>query len=108
MTPLTVEKIMRDEKWIGTSPSNTYWSSDGKYLFFNWNPEKAVSDSIYYITKANLVPQKASISLQRESTSADEIKYNTARTLYTYSKNGDIFLQDVKTVQPRHDVECKR
>src|SRR5882724_7365814 len=38
---LTVEKIMQDPKWIGTSPSDPYWSRDGKYLFFNWNPEKA-------------------------------------------------------------------
>ncbi|MBS1914972.1 MAG: S9 family peptidase [Bacteroidetes bacterium] len=97
MAPLTVEKIMRDEKWIGTSPSNTYWSADGKYLFFSWNPEKAVSDSIYYITKTNFTPQKASISLQREATSADEIKYNVSRTAYTFSKNGDVFLQDVKS-----------
>jgi len=35
---LTVEKIMRDPKWIGTSPSNPMWSVDGNLLFFNWNP----------------------------------------------------------------------
>lgn len=34
LAPLTVEKIMRDQKWIGTSPSNPYWSADGRYLFF--------------------------------------------------------------------------
>jgi len=26
---LTVEKIMRDPKWMGTSPSGTQWSFDG-------------------------------------------------------------------------------
>ena len=39
---LTVEKIMRDPKWIGTSPSAPQWSPDGKTLFFNWNPDKAI------------------------------------------------------------------
>ena len=25
---LSVEKIMRDPKWMGTSPSGTFWSND--------------------------------------------------------------------------------
>ena len=56
---LTVEKIMRDPKWIGTSPSGPQWSADGKTLFFNWNPDKATSDSLYYITTGNKIPVKA-------------------------------------------------
>src|SRR5829696_2440546 len=52
LAPLTVEKIMRDQDWIGTSPSNPYWSADGRYLFFQWNPVNALSDSLYYITLA--------------------------------------------------------
>src|SRR2546423_6023909 len=55
---LSVEKIMRDPKWIGSSPSNPYWSQDGKYLLFSWNPENASADSIYYITPTNLHPLK--------------------------------------------------
>ncbi|WP_315816592.1 hypothetical protein [Paraflavitalea speifideaquila] len=55
---LTVEKIMRDPKWIGTSPSGPEWSFDGKYLLFSWNPEKATSDSVYYITPTALTPKK--------------------------------------------------
>lgn len=30
---LTVEKIMRDPKWMGTQPSNISWSWDGKQIF---------------------------------------------------------------------------
>ena len=29
LSPLTVNKIMRDPKWIGTSPSNLQWTADG-------------------------------------------------------------------------------
>lgn len=37
---LTVQKIMQDPKsWVGTSPSNPFWSEDGQTLYFNWNPE---------------------------------------------------------------------
>ena len=47
---LTIEKIMRDPKWIGSSPSNLQWTNDGQFLYFNWNPEKAAADSLYYIS----------------------------------------------------------
>ena len=43
---LSVEKIMRDPKWMGTSPSNTFWSNDGSTLYFLWNPDKSPADSI--------------------------------------------------------------
>ena len=94
---LTVEKIMRDPKWIGTSPSNIYWSNDGKYLFFNWNPEKAISDSLYYITKENLNPTKADYHIKQNILSANNVVYNHTRTAFTYSRNGDIFFADAKT-----------
>lgn len=97
LPPLTVQKIMRDEKWIGTSPSNPYWSSDSRYLFFNWNPQKAVSDSVYYISKENDVPQKASAAFLQSVTEANNISYNNSRTEYTFSKEGDIYLTEIKT-----------
>src|SRR5450756_1561106 len=74
--PLTVEKIMQDPKWIGTSPSAPYWSRDGKYLFFNWNPDRALSDSAYYITPENRHPQKAPFSLQHNLIAAEAASYN--------------------------------
>jgi len=101
LSPLTVQKIMRDEKWIGTSPSSPYWSSDSRYLFFSWNPEKTISDSVYYITKDNTVPQKTSASFLQSVIDANSITYNISRTAYTFSKDGDIFLTDTKTGKQR-------
>lgn len=58
---LTVEKIMEDPaKWIGTSPSNIFWSEDSKTIYFNWNPEQNRADSLYKITLTNRTPQKVS------------------------------------------------
>lgn len=94
---LTVEKIMRDPKWIGTSPSNAMWSQDGKYLFFSWNPDNAASDSLYYITTTGLVPKKATVSMMRSTVSYADVTYNVARSAYTYEKNGDIFIGETKT-----------
>ena len=65
LAPLTVEKIMRDPKWIGVAPSNAFWSEDGKQLYFNWNPDKNAGDSLYSISLTNKTPQKVSATLRR-------------------------------------------
>ena len=58
---LTVKKIMQDPKtWIGTSPSNPFWSEDGKTLYFYWNPEANPGDSLYKTTAAGTPPVKVS------------------------------------------------
>src|SRR5436190_4338594 len=94
---LTVEKIMRDPKWIGTSPSNPAWSNDGTTLYFSWNPDKAPNDSLYYITLSNRIPVKASVVQKQGFISPNAYVYNNARTAYAYAREGDIFYTDIKT-----------
>lgn len=98
---LTVEKIMRDPKWIGTAPSNVNWSIDGKTIYFNWNPDNAPADSLYKITLQNRTPQKVS-KKERLALPTRFGTYNKAFTKFLYEKNGDLFLLDVisgKTTQ---------
>lgn len=101
---LTVEKIMRDPKWIGSSPSQTQWSADGQYLFFNWNPDAGPADSVYYISLHDRTPKKASVAFARETLRAGNIIYNTNRTAYIYSKNSDIWYHDIKSKNTRRIV----
>lgn len=93
---LTVEKIMRDPKWIGTSPSNAQWSEDGQYLYFSWNPDHAPSDSLYYISLINKTPVKASPAETQAFNTTGNYIYNHARTAYVYGKDGDVFYTDSK------------
>jgi dipeptidyl aminopeptidase/acylaminoacyl peptidase len=93
---LTVEKIMRDPKWIGTSPSDAQWSEDGKLLYFRWNPDNAPSDSLYYISITDKVPIKAGPKGTQIFNSTGNYVYNLARTAYVYNKDGDIFYVDTK------------
>lgn len=98
---LTVEKIMRDPKWIGTSPSNLQWSQDGQYLYFSWNPDKAIADSIYFISVGNKTPTKASpVQTQALGTTGNYV-YNQSRTAYVYNKDGDVFYTDIKNNKTR-------
>jgi dipeptidyl aminopeptidase/acylaminoacyl peptidase len=94
LAPLSVEKIMRDPKWIGVSPSNVFWSEDGKQVYFNWNPDKNVADSLYSITVAAKTPQKVT-PLSRRALPAINGDYNKSRTKKVYEKNGDIHLLDI-------------
>ena len=91
---LTVEKIMRDPKWIGTAPTSINWSIDSKSVYFNWNPDKAEADSLYKVTLQNRTPQKVS-KKERLALPSFFGVYNKAFTKRLYEKNGDIFLLDL-------------
>lgn len=93
---LTVEKIMRHPKWIGTAPNNIFWSPDSKTILFYWNPEGGLSDSLYSITTQNHVPRKTNIK-DRKNLPARFGRYNRSNTKMTYEKNGDVFLYDIPT-----------
>jgi dipeptidyl aminopeptidase/acylaminoacyl peptidase len=99
---LTIEKIMRDPKWIGTSPSGIRWSDDSKKIYFNWNPDANIRESLYSATPGNTTPQKVGIDEQKTLVPEYGAKWNKAHTLKAYAKNGDIFLENIrsgKTVQ---------
>jgi dipeptidyl aminopeptidase/acylaminoacyl peptidase len=96
LSPLTVEKIMRDPKWMGVSPTNPHWSADAKTLYFTWNPENNLGDSLYAITLTDRTPKKVSLQVRRALPSPFGI-FNKAHTKRLFDKNGDLFLQDVAT-----------
>lgn len=98
---LTIDKIMADPKWIGTSPSNLQWSADGSILYFDWNPENSETDSTYFITKENRTPQKLAISRKKEMLYHRNLVFNLSRSQALYQKDGDIFLMDTKTGKTR-------
>ncbi|KIC93303.1 S9 family peptidase [Flavihumibacter solisilvae] len=91
---LTVDMIMRDPKWIGTSPSNPFWSNEGR-LYFSWNPEKALSDSLYF-AMPGASPVKASWADRQALVDHADCEYNKAGNAYTYVKNGDVFYVTLK------------
>jgi dipeptidyl aminopeptidase/acylaminoacyl peptidase len=98
---LTIEKIMRDPKWIGTSPSGVFWSNDGNRLYFLWNPDKATADSIYYISSTDKTPVKASMAQKQSLLSANAPVYNLTRSAFVYAKDGDIFYKEIKPAKIR-------
>src|ERR1700709_2202763 len=91
---LTVEKIMRDPKWIGTSPSNIRWSDDSKKIYFNWNPSGGDRDELFSITPVDTKPQKVSLD-ERKALPPPNGSWNKKHTVKLFEKNGDIYLSDL-------------
>jgi dipeptidyl aminopeptidase/acylaminoacyl peptidase len=91
---LTVEKIMSDPKWIGTSPSDIRWSDNSKKVYFQWNPDNADLEELYSVAAGNEKPQKVNLE-ERKALPASYGVWNKSRSLKLFEKDGDIFLSDI-------------
>src|SRR5438445_686823 len=94
---LTVEKIMQDPKWIGSSPSNPYFSYDGRSVYFDWNPENRTSDSLYRFDIGGKGVQKGNYKEGTLLSAINSGRYNHNFTQIAYTYRGDIYLLDLKT-----------
>jgi len=94
---LTVEKIMQNQQWIGSSPTNVFWSYDSKSVLFNWNPEKNISDSTYRFTIGSKEPVKETYNHTAWLTAIHNGVYNKDFSAISFSYKGDIFLLNIKS-----------
>ena len=95
-TPLTVDYIMRDPKWIGVFPSSPEWSEDSKQIFFKYNLEKDPVDSLYKIDLSN--PEKISKVhwAEEKLLSKPQSTFNSDQSLRIYRKDNAILLEEQK------------
>lgn len=87
---LTVEKIMRDPKWIGSSPSQLQWNTSSDTLFFLWNPTQADNDSLYFITLKDNTPKPYHLTKQNKNYDVSRI-YNELKTAFVEEIDNDIY-----------------
>ena len=95
LAPLTVDKIMRDPKWMGTSPSNYRWSDNSAYLFFDWNPEGKDKPDVY---RLDVSTQKYTLSTDSiaKLESAPRYIYSKDKSLAVFERDGDLYVKDNK------------
>jgi len=89
---LTVEKIMQDPKWIGTSPSEIRWGYNNQSIYFKWNPEKAISDSIYNFRIGSKEPVKIHYTDAQLAKAIQDGVYDNSHSKIVYQYKNDIFL----------------
>ncbi len=97
---LTVEYIMRDLKWMGSQPSGVEWSLDSRKVYFNWNPNGADRDSLYVIETREDVPRQVTLE-ERRARPESRGDWDGSFARRVYSKNGDLFIFDVKSGKVR-------
>jgi len=93
---LTIEEIMQGEKFTGISPERMQWSPSGNSLFFNWTQDVDSTPSLYVVEAVNPVPVKLGREEIKKLPSSNGT-YNYSRSKMVYSKNGDIYILDIKT-----------
>lgn len=98
---LSVEKIMRDPKWMGSSPSSPFWGMEDQQLYFSWNPDNMPADSAYSISITNRTPVKVDALKFRQVSSTGAYIFNSAGTVCVFSRDGDIFIKDLKSNKTR-------
>lgn len=91
---LTVEKIMRDPRWMGVSPTNIQWDENSRDIYFNWNPGNAEADQLYQISTQDKTPERVADPLRR-SLDRGPLTYSRDRTKALFERNGDIVLKNV-------------
>jgi len=95
---LTIESIMRDPKWIGTSPYDVRWSDDGRQVYFMWNPENAEKDALYSVLRDGGLPRRVTDE-ELPAIPSEDGNSDHERAHRVFDRNGDIFLFDVRSGQ---------
>ena len=93
---LSVETIMRDPEWMGTSPNRPFWSEDGDFLYFDWREKADEGDSLFVVSAKGGTPRRVSIEEQKRLPGRFGA-YNKERTRKLYAKSMDIFMLDIKS-----------
>ncbi|RXG20564.1 dipeptidyl aminopeptidase/acylaminoacyl peptidase [Leeuwenhoekiella polynyae] len=93
---LSVEKIMQDPKWMGTFPERINWGSQSKTIYFDYNPDKNPSDSLYKLSVNNLENiEKVSLA-ERKNMTSPYGTWNADHTKKLYTEDGALYVYDLK------------
>jgi dipeptidyl aminopeptidase/acylaminoacyl peptidase len=92
---LTVEKIMRDPKWMGQSPDGIFWDLQSKRVYFNWAGPSSETPQLHQLAVGQKDPIQVSEEERRSIKRAMLTDKAGKRELL--EKNGDIYIIDIKT-----------
>lgn len=107
-TSLSVEYIMRDPNWIGSSPTNPRWSEDGTMIYFSWDENSSGNTGTYAYSigqKGDPIRLTQEVVNQLPSTNAAK---STDGVFLAYARNGDLFLYNRRqksTTQLTHTLD---
>lgn len=89
---LSIEKIMEGERFVGFLPEDPFWSEDGQWVYFSWNPGQDTLRSLYKAPVSGGKPQAVTAEEQRYLPEGGMVSKD--RLWKVFEKYGDIFLVD--------------
>lgn len=98
---LSVQKIMQDPAWMGTFPSSVYWGIHSETVYFDYNPEKNKSDSLYKIPLKNPENILKVSSKEEQELIPRSGDFNNSRTKKVFVENGNLMLFDLEKRQKK-------
>jgi dipeptidyl aminopeptidase/acylaminoacyl peptidase len=90
---LSLTEIMKGSHFVGNLPQNIYWGEGSQTIYFSWNPEDELTNSLYKTNIQGIAPQKVSVEEERGLPSRGS--YNANRSEKVYAKQGDIYFLDL-------------
>ncbi len=91
---LTVKQIMQGDDFVGHLPGQPFWSINSDKIYFKYNPNKAISDSLYSYDLKTKKTEK--VSFEEKITFPEDYVFNSDSSFCTYSKHGDIFIYNIE------------
>ena len=92
---LDLKQIMSGNEFVGNLPENQRWSADGKYIYFDWNPDKELGNSLY---KYDLLTKKTTKCSTKEAAKAIAYDASQASFPIQYQElEGNLVAFDKKT-----------
>ncbi|WP_200979031.1 S9 family peptidase [Echinicola sp. 20G] len=92
---LSVEKIMKDPKWMGNFPSNVRWGENSENIYFSYNPDQNPSDSLYTISISNL-DLITKVNWKEQDALVPRGEYNADKSKKIYTRDGVLYSYDCK------------
>jgi dipeptidyl aminopeptidase/acylaminoacyl peptidase len=90
---LTLDKIMADPDWIGPSVSDSFWSADGKSVYYSL---KRAGSPIADLHHLNLADARDHVIAANEMANADApATYDRAGKRAAFVRNGDVFVREL-------------
>jgi dipeptidyl aminopeptidase/acylaminoacyl peptidase len=92
---LTLDRIMADPDWIGSSVEQAWWSWDGKQALYLRKRDGATIRDVWQVPATGGTPARVG-DAARAGLDAAQPVYDATRTRMAYARNGDIFVRDLR------------
>lgn len=99
-SPLSVEYIMRDPKWMGIFPSAASWGDDGKQLFFQYNKDQDPTDSLYKINLDNPSQIQKVHWPEAKGLIRSNVSFNSDKSLRLYREGNNLMMDSPSVGNP--------